>query len=275
MLRIYWHSLFVRPSGGSIFRCTTKDRGERRAKGLQSRPLDSGFSYGGMRGDVLAPYEFAQMQFTRFRPGCGVREAYCFHSLMLTAQTTPKTCRQYVYHRSAPQEDFLRRCFASPVRAQDAEHMEAVRRAHAMRDLIASHAPLRKGLHKARQASSKTFPRGSNGGRSPLGLSFSPIFLQTKKDGATGGRRISRAVSKNEKRKTKREKKPAVNSSQLALFLCFSNEPSQPGIGAPSEGLIQSAPLIHNANHRRLPASWRLEIQGKHMMPDDIRLQRR
>ena len=40
------------PSGGSIFRCTTKDRGERRAKGLQSRPLNSGFLYGGMRGDV-------------------------------------------------------------------------------------------------------------------------------------------------------------------------------------------------------------------------------
>ena len=34
-------------SGGPIFRCTTKDRGERRAKGLQSRPLDSGFLYGG------------------------------------------------------------------------------------------------------------------------------------------------------------------------------------------------------------------------------------
>ena len=33
----------------------------------------------------------------------------------------------------------------------------------------------------------KTLPRGSNGGRSPLGLSFSTIFLQTKKDGAPGG----------------------------------------------------------------------------------------
>ena len=29
--------------------------------------------------------------------------------------------------------------------------------------------------------SSKTLPRGSNGGRSPLGLSFSHIFLQTRK----------------------------------------------------------------------------------------------
>ena len=67
----------------------------------------------------------------------------------------------------------------------------------------------------------KTLPRGSNGDRSPLGLSFSPIFLQTKKDGvpegrwkssavgkkriakdiAPGGRRSSRAASKNVKQK--------------------------------------------------------------------------
>ena len=42
----------------------------------------------------------------------------------------------------------------------------------------------------------KTLPRGSNGGRSPLGLSFFHIFLQTKKDMATGGRRLSREVGK-------------------------------------------------------------------------------
>ena len=34
VLRVYGHSLFGTPSGGSIFRCTTKDRGERRAKGV-------------------------------------------------------------------------------------------------------------------------------------------------------------------------------------------------------------------------------------------------
>ena len=54
LLRFYWHSLYGRPSGGvvflfhvftsrstllatsggSIFRCTAKDRGERRAKGI-------------------------------------------------------------------------------------------------------------------------------------------------------------------------------------------------------------------------------------------------
>ena len=33
-------------SGGHIFRCTTKDMEERRAKGLQSRPLESAFIRG-------------------------------------------------------------------------------------------------------------------------------------------------------------------------------------------------------------------------------------
>ena len=38
------------PSGGSIFLLVKKDRGERHAKGLRSRPLDSGFLYGGLEG---------------------------------------------------------------------------------------------------------------------------------------------------------------------------------------------------------------------------------
>ena len=68
-------------SGGSIFRCTTKDRGERRAKGLRSRPLDSGFLYGGMRGDVRRSYEFAEMQLTRLsrrrRSAYSLASLYC------------------------------------------------------------------------------------------------------------------------------------------------------------------------------------------------------
>ena len=62
VLRFYGHSLFGRPSGGPIFRCTTKDRGERRAKGLQSRPLDSGFLYGGSEG--------RRANFSTYSPGC-------------------------------------------------------------------------------------------------------------------------------------------------------------------------------------------------------------
>ena len=68
---------------------------------------------------------------------------------------------------------------------------------HAMRDLIASNALLRTRRHKARPFYTKTLPRGSNGDRSPLGLSFSPIFLETKKDGVPKGRWSSIAVSKN------------------------------------------------------------------------------
>ena len=37
-------------SDGHIFLCVKKDMEERHAKGLQSRPLDSGFLYGGSEG---------------------------------------------------------------------------------------------------------------------------------------------------------------------------------------------------------------------------------
>ena len=48
------YSLFTQltPFGDSIFLLVKKDRGERHAKGLQSRPLESGFYTGVRRGDV-------------------------------------------------------------------------------------------------------------------------------------------------------------------------------------------------------------------------------
>ena len=84
--------------------------------------------------------------------------------------------------------------------------MNAARRAHgssaehAMRDLIASHAPLRTRRHTARQYGPKHYPRGFKGPQ-PLGTPFSPIFRRATKDGATGGRWFSREVGK--KRTTK------------------------------------------------------------------------
>ena len=60
-----------------------------------------------------------------------------------------------------------------------------------MRDLIASHAPLRDGTHKVRQASSKTLTPGIQGDRNPLGTPFSSIFRRAAKDGAPGGRKLS------------------------------------------------------------------------------------
>ena len=69
-------------------------------------------------------------------------------------------------------------------------------------DLIASPAPLRTRRHKARQNGPKHYPQGIQGDRNPLGTPFSPIFRRATKDGATGGRRMSRAVGKHVKSKT-------------------------------------------------------------------------
>ena len=49
--RFYRHSLFGTTSGGHIFLCVKKDMEERHAKGLQSRPLESGF-YTGVGGET-------------------------------------------------------------------------------------------------------------------------------------------------------------------------------------------------------------------------------
>ena len=51
-------------SDGPIFRCTTKDRGERRVKGL--RPLQSPVGVNGdCKPDVLCAYVFATVRLTR------------------------------------------------------------------------------------------------------------------------------------------------------------------------------------------------------------------
>ena len=71
---------------------------------------------------------------------------------------------------------------------------------HAMRDLIASHAPLRGGSHKARQNGPKHYPRGFKGPQ-PLGTPFSSIFRRAAKDGVPEGHWKSRAVGKNVQRK--------------------------------------------------------------------------
>ena len=70
-------------SDGDIFLCVKKDIEERHAKGLQSRPLESGFYTGVWRGDVRASYVFAVMQFTRFRPVRGVLRTASTDSIVL------------------------------------------------------------------------------------------------------------------------------------------------------------------------------------------------
>ena len=113
------------PFGDSIFLLVKKDRGERHAKGLQSRPLESCFYTGVRRGDVRRFYVFALVQLTRFRPVASSQTPYpsfclsgqklshsvappfptkptslgfgggpflhCFHGLMLTARSAAKT----------------------------------------------------------------------------------------------------------------------------------------------------------------------------------------
>ena len=81
-------------SGGSIFLLVKKDRGERHAKGLQSRPLESCF-YTGEGGETCVPfYEFAQVQLTRLSRLR--RSAYSLASACCAAQkdqSTPATTR--------------------------------------------------------------------------------------------------------------------------------------------------------------------------------------
>ena len=169
------------------------------------------------------PYEFALVQLTRFRPvrrrAGGVRfrgyagkpgttffrqfhcRKHCFRRTLLYCSM----CGENVGTLRITNLICSRKsggCISLAVFLSSAARRGKGISDSAEADLIASHAPLRNGSHKARPASSKTLPRGSNGGRSPLGLSFSPIFLQTKKDGAHGVRRLSREVCKNVKPKT-------------------------------------------------------------------------
>ena len=68
------------PSGGSIFRCTTKDRGERRAKGVAT-PFNPPEFMRDRKPDVLWLYVFAMVQLTRLsrlrRSAYSLASAYC------------------------------------------------------------------------------------------------------------------------------------------------------------------------------------------------------
>ena len=59
----------------------------------------------------------------------------------------------------------------------------SVRAEHAMRDLIASNAPLREGRHKARPVSTKPLTPGDSRGRSPLARLSPPSFVVQRKMG--------------------------------------------------------------------------------------------
>ena len=148
-------------------------------------------------------YEFAQMQLTRFRPVRRRAVSFCFlglrrkkalppcKALTLLASTASAgldcTARNAVgskhslnnrrftnsavgWLRKSPYLSRHRTPRALPTAMLKPRLRGAARRAHgssalvhAMRNLIASHAPLRSGSHKARQAYTKTLPQGIQG----------------------------------------------------------------------------------------------------------------
>ena len=84
-----------------------------------------------------------------------------------------------------------------------------------MRDLIASHAPLRGGRHKARQYGPKHYPWGFKGPQ-PLGTPFSPIFRRATKDGVPEGRSFRTAVRKMGRKKGS----PCTHALPFVPFSC-------------------------------------------------------
>ena len=138
------------------------------------------------------------MQLTRFRPVRGVLRTVSTDSIVLLQ------LRRKRWHLENNQPDlwsevgWLRRNFylpwqrtprALPTAMLKPRLRGAARRAHgssaehAMRDLIASHAPLRTRRHKARQNGPKHYPRGFKGIAIPLAR-LSPLsFVVQRKMG--------------------------------------------------------------------------------------------
>ena len=153
-----------------------------------------------MRGDVPASYEFAVMQFTRFRPARGVLRTASTDSVVLL-QLRRKGWHFKNNRRGVRSEvGWLRKSFVLAGHPHpkgtsygDAEASPSGRstqrqgdKRSAAADLIASHAPLRNGSHKARQNGPKHYP-GDSRGRSPLAR-LSPLsFVVQRKMGPPEG----------------------------------------------------------------------------------------
>ena len=132
--------------------------------------------------------------------GDGVKSCVFSSSVSTSAATFPMgegLVRRYLNDTTiATVLEWLRKSCCLSEHSQHAEHMEAVRaprallpvmlcisvRAeHAMRDLIASNAPLRRGRHKARQNGPKHYPGDPMGPAGPLAcLSPLSFFKQRK-----------------------------------------------------------------------------------------------
>ena len=110
-------------------------------------------------------YEFAVMQFTRFRPVRGVLRTASTDSIVLL-HVRRKRWRLMNNRRNLWSEaGWLRKSFNHS--GQCSTQRQGDKRSAAA-DLIASNAPLRRGRHKARPAYTKTLtPGDSRGSQSP------------------------------------------------------------------------------------------------------------
>ena len=110
---------------------------------------------------MRASYEFARVHFTRFRPVRGYAQAHDFPGLLPTALRL-----NGLHFRN-------QRSWRSTQRRGDKRSAEA--------DLIASHAPLRGGSHKARQNGPKHYPGDPTGAAAPLVCLSSISFFKQRK----------------------------------------------------------------------------------------------
>ena len=158
------------------------------------------FYTGVWRGDVRKSYEFALVQLTRFRPVRGVLRTASTDSIVLlqlrrirntyritdVSQTRQSGGCVSSTHSTAP--------YPKGTSSGDAEASPSGRstqrrgdKRSAEADLIASHAPLRGGSHKARQNGPKHYPGDPMGAAAPL-VCLSPLsFFKQRKMGPPEG----------------------------------------------------------------------------------------
>ena len=177
--------LYWRPPVAPSFAARRKIEEKGVPKGSKAALWILAFYTGVWRGDVRKSYEFALVQFTRFRPARGVWRAHCFHGLDCTARSAANRWHFKNNRRNLLSAvGWLRKCH--PFNRTAARRAHGSSAEHAMRDLIASNAPLRGGRHKARQNPPKHYP-GDSRGRSPLAR-LSPLsFVVQRKMGPPEG----------------------------------------------------------------------------------------
>ena len=165
-------------SGGPIFRCTTKDRGERRASSSQA-PHPSFCLSGQKLSRSAAPPLPTKPTSLGFG---GAPFLHCFRRTQLYCSncgefvgTLRITC--LIYSRK------LGGCVSSTHSTAPAARRGKGISDSAAADLIASNAPLRNGSHKARQNGPKHYPGDPTGAAAPL-VCLSPLsFFKQRKMG--------------------------------------------------------------------------------------------